>query len=194
MQTLIVQSAIDAALTKCTVVIGKYTDLLILLIHAVITCQYDIFFRSNEKSQLTERIWDIKYTQEILGVEIYNAILPIHAILRCDTTSRMNTVGMKAAMDKFRDKETFRKLINKFIDPFVKQEEIIRIGETSLVILYGGKNDTTLDRLRFEKFHQKIAVSSIAIQPETPLHRQLHSIRCAYTNKFKTGLVMNLIL
>ena len=61
----------------------------------------------------------------------------------------------------------FRNTISIFNNTTAKQEDIVKAGEELLVMIYGGKDDITLDSLRFEKFHQKPASSSTAVAPET---------------------------
>ena len=88
---LIVNSATEAAKLKSTVVVGKDTDLLMLLIHGVQLSDHSVFFTSDEKSKTARKLWDVKYAKEVLGEEICNSILPIHALLGWDTTSRLFT-------------------------------------------------------------------------------------------------------
>ena len=78
---LIVNSSNEAAKLKSTVVVGKDTDILMLLIHGVQLCDHSVFFTSDEKSNTARKLWDVKYAKEVLGEEICNAILPIHALL-----------------------------------------------------------------------------------------------------------------
>ena len=63
--------------------------------------------------------------------------------------------------------ERFRNTISSFNNTTAKREDIVKAGEELLVMIYGGKDAITLDRLRFEKFHQKLASSSTAVAPET---------------------------
>ena len=164
---LIVNSATEAAKLKSTVVVGKDTDLLMLLIHGVQLSDHSVFFTSDEKSNIARKLWDVKNAKEVLGEEICNAILPIHALLGCGTTSRLFSIGKQVALQKFRKMERFRNTISIFNNTTVKQEDIVKAGEELLVMIYGGKGDITFDILRFEKFHQKLASSSTAVAPET---------------------------
>ena len=97
----IVNSATEAAKLKPTVVVGKDTDLLMLLIHGVQLSDHSVFFTSDEKSKTSRKLWDDKYAKEVLGEESCNAILPIHALLGCDTTSRLFSIGKQVALQKF---------------------------------------------------------------------------------------------
>ena len=155
---LIVNSTTEAAKLKSTVVVGKDTDLFMLLIHGVQLSDHSVFLTSDEKSKTARKLWDVKYAKEVLGEEICNAILPIHALLGCDTTSRLFSIGKQVALERFRN------TISIFN---AKQEDIVKAGEELLVMIYGGMDDITLDILRFEKFHQKLASSATAVAPET---------------------------
>ena len=114
-ETLVVNSAIEAAKLKPTVVVGKDTDLMIILIHVAELSDNPLFFKSDEKSKLTAKVWDIKYTKEMLGKDVCNAILLIHALLGCDTASRMNTIGKQTALEKFLKNKTFQNKIPIFM-------------------------------------------------------------------------------
>ena len=79
-----------------------------LLIHGVQLSDHYVFFTSDEKSKTTRKLLDVKYAKEVLGEEICNAILSIHALLGCDTTSRMFSIGKQVALQRFRNMEKFR--------------------------------------------------------------------------------------
>ena len=160
------RTATEAAKLKS--IVGKDTNILTLLIHRVQLCDHSVFLTSDEKLTTTKlKLWDIKHTKQILGDNICKAILLIHALLGCDTTSRMFSIGKQVALQKFRKTEKLRNEISTFTDPTSKQEDVVKAGEKLMVTIYGGKDDITLDRLRYEKFHQKLASSSIAIARET---------------------------
>ena len=176
---------------KSIAVVGKDTDILTLLIHRVRHCDHSVFF-TNEKLTTTKlKLWDIKHTKQILGDDIFKTIWPIHALLGCDTTSRMFSIGKQVALQKFWKMEKFINEISTFIDPTSKQEDVAKAGEKLMVTIYGGKDDITLDRLRYEEFHQKLASSSIAIAPETlnptSSAASFHSLRVYHQVQCWTG-------
>ena len=67
---LIVNSVTEAAKLKSTVVAGKDTDLLMLLIHGVQLSDHSVFFTSDEKSKPARKLWDGKYAKKVLGEEM----------------------------------------------------------------------------------------------------------------------------
>ena len=118
---LIVNTATEAAKLKSTIVVGKDTDLIMLLIHGVQLSDHSVFFTSDEKSKTARKLWYVKYAKEVLGEEICNAIRPIHDLLGCDTTSRLFSIGKQGALQKFRKMERFRNTISIFNNITAKQ-------------------------------------------------------------------------
>ena len=102
---------------------GKDIDHLMLLIHGVQLSDHSVFFTSDEKSKSARMLWDAKYAKEVLGEKICNAILPIHALLGCDTTSRLFSIGKQVALQKFGKMERFRNTISIFNNTTAKQED-----------------------------------------------------------------------
>ena len=127
MRFLIVQTAIRSAVTRPTVVIGEDTDLLILLLHHVNQDCDRIFFTSEQKSRSkgTTKLWDIKHVKSKLGQEICDAILRIHALLGCDTTLRLYSIGKGIALQKFKRENSFKRLSQIFSSPSSMKKEII---------------------------------------------------------------------
>ena len=97
---LLAQTAISSADKSNTVLVGDDTDLLILL------CSYDrdtsfkLFFRPEKKfsAKKPAKCWDIGLTREALGDSVCHNLLFAHAILGCDTTSRVFGIGKPAAL------------------------------------------------------------------------------------------------
>ena len=85
-------------------VIGEDTDLICLLLHYVHldTCK-DIYFLS-DKNKLSKnpKVWHILQAKGCLDAEISGAILALHAILGCDTTSRLHSIGKDRALHIFQ--------------------------------------------------------------------------------------------
>ena len=87
---LIAQTAVQSAATKNTVLVADDTDLVIMLCYYADPDGFDLSMQfSTRGTTKKNRIWDIKVTQSELGANICNNILFIHAILGCDTTSRL---------------------------------------------------------------------------------------------------------
>ena len=91
-----------------------------------------------------------------------------HALLGCDTTSRVFGIGKGVALKQLRSSEDFNVQAEVFNNNLTTSEEIAVAGEAALVSLYSGsKKGDTLDQLRVQKFFQKVGSSSSCVQPQT---------------------------
>ena len=176
----IVLAGLNASETQSTVIIGEYTDLLCLLLaHA--TDMHDIYFISESKSNIKEKpkSWDIRQVRSKLGNQACKRILVAHALLGCDTTSRIFGINKAVAFTKLKSAEAFGKYADIFLCPTSNQQLII--GEKLLLLICGAKDEKTLDELRLFKFSQKIVTSTVAVQPEslgpTSNAASFHSLR-----------------
>ena len=99
---LIVQTAIQSASASDTVLVGDDTDLLILLcFHTPIESSHDIYFKLETKAGIHKlpRCWNINLTKKVLGARLCENILFGHALLECDTTSRVHGIGKGAVLN-----------------------------------------------------------------------------------------------
>ena len=101
---LVVQKAIESAASNDTVLVGDNTDLLILLCCNSKSSNCELYFRPEPKSnsQRAARCWNINQVQRVLGDQICDNLLFAHALLRCDTTSRVFGIGKQEALKKLR--------------------------------------------------------------------------------------------
>jgi hypothetical protein len=164
--------------------IGEDTDLLVLLCHhAELDSPHDLFFIP-KTSPSSAKVWNIKKTKRALGEDVCLSILVLHAILGCDTTSRIHGIGKGIALKACEEKSVFRQQCSVFMNAQAKQPDIILAGEKALVTLYGGKPGDTLDALRYSRFCQKVASATSFLQPEnlppTSSAAQYHSKRVYY--------------
>ena len=94
-------TAIESAKISSTVVVGDDTDLLILLCYHADMNASDIYFAPEPKKNAKQpKFWNIKYTKNQLGLNVCKHLLFIHAILGCDSTSRVFGIGKGAAFKK----------------------------------------------------------------------------------------------
>ena len=102
---LIAQRVVQSAATKNTVLVADDTDLVILLCYYADPDGFDLFMQCLTRGTTKKnRIWHIKVTQSELGADICNNILVMHAILGCDTTSRLYALGKGfTSSELFRD-------------------------------------------------------------------------------------------
>ena len=130
---LIVQTVIQSARSIITVLVGDDTDLLVLLCRHAEMNAIDLFFKAEPKQRSkTRKIWNIKKTKTSLGPNVCANILLVHAILGCDTTSRIHGIGKGVALTKIRTEAPFREQVNVFNHPGASKDEVIMAGEKAL--------------------------------------------------------------
>ena len=93
----------------------------------------------------------MKILKEKLGQDVCNNILFIHAILGCDTTSRLHGIGKGTSLKKFCENHQFRDQAKVFNNTSASKEKVIEAGEKALVCLYNGKSGESLDSLRYRR-------------------------------------------
>ena len=70
------------------------------------------------------------------------------------------------AIQRFKREESFRRL-TKILNNPTSSKDVISAGERLVLIVYGAKGDTTLDKLGLTKFCEKIASSMKVVFPES---------------------------
>ncbi|KAG1678943.1 hypothetical protein GQR58_013119 [Nymphon striatum] len=183
---LIAQTAVGCADSGETILVGDDTDLLVLFCYHVKDVSDNIFFRPEPKAgtKKSPRCWDIKALQRILGRNVCNYLLLAHAMLGCDTTSRVFGIGKGVAIKHMRNDTDFKSHADVFLDEDATQSEIADAGEKYLVSILKDDPEETLDQLRLQRFHQKVATNKNAVQPETlpptSAATKYHSLRVYY--------------
>ena len=150
---LIVQKAAESAATTDTVLIGDYTDLLILLIYHTNLKSCDLFFQPEPKKNVkTPHVWNMKSVKQQLGPDVSQHIFFIHALLGCDTTSRVHGFDKGASLHKFKTSEHFREQAIGFDRPTASTDDAVEAGEKALACLYNGKPAESLNVARHKRF------------------------------------------
>lgn len=162
---LIVKVALEKAKHCCTVVLGEDTDLLILLLFHLTSNHWPVFFGSSKSGSNQAKIWDIQKVQQELGSKVCQQILFVHAISGCDTTSALYGLGKAIFLRKAKKSAAFFAEAKKFLLPDIEQKAIELAGEKVLVEVYGGRQQDTINKLRYVKYNQKLASCSTALQP-----------------------------
>ena len=94
----------------------------------------------------------MKDIKESLGSFICKHILFIHAMLGCDSTSRVFGLGKGVLLKKIRSNLHLQQYANVFSSRQSTNEDVKKAGEQTMVILYGGKKDDDHNFLRHKKF------------------------------------------
>ena len=77
--------------------------------------------------------WDIKTTRSSLGSsDVYDHILFIHAVLGCNTTSRLHGPGKRVALTYMRN-PVFCEEAKVFMNHDIPKDSIITAGEIAVV-------------------------------------------------------------
>lgn len=163
---MIVQESVKSANKSTTVVVGDDTDLLILLIHHSKNAPYDIFLCPEPKPNAKDNFkYNIRRITESLGENITSHILFAHALLGCDTTSRLFSISKVESINALSF-EDFRNQAAVFSTSGKSNEEIVKAGELALAKVYGGQTEETLDQLRVRLFIKKVSESAKHVKPE----------------------------
>ena len=178
---LIVSTAVTVAMKKTTVLVGEDTDLLILLLHHY--KQGDLYFMSEPKTATSQcrRYLNIRQARQVLPDYVSNNILFVHALLGCDTTSRVFGVGKGASLSLVKECDMFRAQASIFRKQNATKEEIAAAGEKAMILVYKGKGVESLNELRLKHFYCKVSDSKTAVHPRTlpptSSSNRFHSLR-----------------
>ena len=169
---MIVDTAITKARDQMTVLIGKDTDLLVLLLYHAEMDAKELFFRPepHQRDMTVWKLWDIKKTKTVLGRNIMSSILFVHTLLGCDTTSRVHGIGRGIgrgiALKKGKINAKFHQLVGNFNRSDSSREDVIEAGEKALPSVFNAASTESLNSLRYTKCCQKVATGNVCLQPE----------------------------
>ena len=187
----IVEAAVASSRYHDTAVVGDDTDLLVLLCYHCDLSSKKLFFAPEPKSNKAPRIWDIHTLKEKLGQDTCHLILFAHALLGCDSTSRIHGVGKGLALKRLIEDNDFRTSAAVFMQKSASKEEIKTAGEDALLIIYGSSKGGSLNKLRREVFEKKVTTANSFVHPEhlppTSDAAKFHSYRVFYQVQVWTG-------
>ena len=145
----IVATAIDLAKKKRpSIVVADDTDIIILLIYHWEVGFGDVFFKS-EKAMKT---WSVSDVVEQLGC-LKCHVLFLHAWTGCDSTSAIFGHGKTSLINNMRNSQELQELSQTMSDYWADQEAVGRAGIRLFIIMYGGRDIRSLNKLRYEKFN-----------------------------------------
>lgn len=166
---LIVTKAIEGAEIRDTVVVADDTDILVLLVHHAQNTTCNVWFKPSTKkeSKKPSKFCNITALRSHLGSVICEYILFAHAVLGCDTTSRVFGIGKGKSVNKLKSDLNFVEQAKVFMSPSSSQSDIIVAGHRALVCLYNGHPNGSLNQLRLMKFLDKSTTSTKVVEPQT---------------------------
>ena len=147
--------------------VGKDTYLIIILCFYTNLEAHDLFTYSQTKSTTKpNRVWNVKSMKRQLGAAVCENILFIHAVLGCDMTSRLYSLGK---LKKFTTSTLFQAQSPQFLTEDESPDVVETAREKVLVSLYKSKPDERLDSLRYncKGFCEEVAVKSSKVRPQT---------------------------
>ena len=140
---------VSTALGYCTgespvVVVADDTDIVIMLLYHWRKGMGDpIFFQER-----SNRGWNMKSVCPKLDVDKEH-LLFIHAMSGCDTTSAPFGKGKASFLNLIKKSEELKEISDTMSDVWADQAEIGKASVTAFTLMYGGKNNDTLKKLRY---------------------------------------------
>ena len=142
---------VSATASKITVLVGEDTDLLALCLHEEID-RCDLCFLSESKLRgKQQRIWHIKRTKNRLGLEKCQLLPVVHALSGCNTTFRLFGVGKSNALSRLSN-DGFVQLARTFFNANAMTDDITKLAENALIIMYSGHAGEGLNTLKYHRF------------------------------------------
>ena len=100
-------------------------------------------------------------TKQRVGPDICQHILFMHAVIGCDTTSRLHWIGNGASLNKSQASNSFRQQAEVLHTHSASKHDVTCAGEKALVVVYNGNSTDSLDSLRHQRFFEKVATTNI---------------------------------
>jgi len=98
-----------------------------------------------------------------LDPSLSEALLFLHAISGCDTTSRPHGIGKVTVLKKYA---ALKNSTYIFMSPSSSKEAIEKAGEKALLVIYGCPTSPNLNSARVKKFQVMVATSAGYVPPE----------------------------
>ena len=117
------------------------------------------------------------------GQVITDNILFLHAWSGCDTTSATFGHGKTTLLKKIKESGELQQISSLMYDPDATAEQIGKAGNRLSIILYGDKQEDSLNRLRYAKFMEMVS----SAKTFHPLKEQHISTVCEFTCKSYFG-------
>ena len=170
----IVSVTLSIAKEKPVIVVAGDTDIAILLLkHWMDHMQEIIFF--TEKSK---RLWN--KSEKCRNMGEFRYYLPfIHAWSGCDTTSSIFNKGKPSFLNLVKKSVVLREAGRVFYSLSSTKDGIAEVGYTIFKLLYGGKSEDSLNKLRYFKYLDMAYKGIIEPEKLPPTQRTayFHSLR-----------------
>ena len=104
-------------------------------------------------------------TKQRIWPDICQHILFLHAVLGCDTTSRLHGIGKGASLKKFQASNSFRQQAKVLHTHSASNHDVTCAGEKAIVVLYNGNSTDSLDSLRHQRSCENVSSSRYHVHP-----------------------------
>ena len=119
--------------------------------------------------------------KKILGEELCEQLLFIHAFSGCDTTSSMFGIGKGTSFRKLIGNEQLKDISHTFTSYDTPKEEIELAGEKAMIVLYNGDLTKDINSHRYKVLISKVTAAQSFVQPQrltpTKAATKYHSYR-----------------
>lgn len=166
--TMIVDCALKTARNTAVTVVANDTDILVLLIYHFQSSMCDIFLHCEVSSRTSGRlsVSSIRDIRSAIGDNAAEQILAIHAVSGCDSTSALYGQGKGSVWKKVTGSQQFRPLTDVINACDASHESVVAAGLQFLVLLYGGRKYDSLNSLRYARYMDLTASSTVPLRPE----------------------------
>ena len=152
----IFQQTLIKAKIGTAVLVGEDRDPFVLLLHHTNHEHGVIFIPGKVSGEKQAKVGDRrKVQQQVVGSQVCDGIVCVHALSGCDTTSRMFSVGKNQSLKNLASIH-FRQQADIFRKTRSTHDKVAEAEERAIDSLYSGNENDTLDELRFVKYIQKI--------------------------------------
>ena len=111
------------------------------------------------------KCWNISVTRQFLGDHVSDHLVFAHALLGCDTTSRVFGIGNQKAVTKLKSDGNFKTATATFMSCSANVDDVEKAGSSALIVMYNGRENDSLNNLRYQRFWEKTARRTIAVDP-----------------------------
>ena len=161
---------------------GTDTDLAIMLLHHWRDNYADIVMKSDLVMKGRKQLKQLKVKEHASCIDddTRNLLLFIHAFGGCDTVSGIHEKSNNSVYKLLKNNSVAKNLASKFMSQNASREEIGEAGMKMFILLYGGKDEDDLCKLRYNQY-MKMTAGTNRINPSKlpPSERAayFHSLR-----------------
>lgn len=161
-------------------VVSRDTDILVMLLAKL---EKGKVILAQPQPGKRSKFIDVQQMREEIGDDVCQALLPLHAVTGCDTTSAPFRKGKTRPMNLMKRNKDFQSYLSVFNNNDPNKDLIIKAGENILMMIYKVMHFKNLDAARYFRLKQMIArqglttTSKLSTLPPTSASAKMHSLR-----------------